>query len=67
MDEQKAYDAMRDIERRLAECPHGDDALHARLNDELCAARRLWRQYSGRQAGWDAVAHPVPRRNDRIP
>ncbi len=65
MDEQKALDAMRAIEHQLANC-HGDDALHHRLSDELCAARRLWRQYSGRQAGWDAVAHPAPRRNDRI-
>lgn len=59
------WDVMCRIEAELAGCL-GDDDRHSRLSDELCRARRDWRQATGVSPFYDAGPGPGPR-NPRIP
>jgi hypothetical protein len=60
MDAEAARQRVAQVERDLANCPHGDDVRHAALMDELCCARRAYRQVSGRSPYYDWVGHDPP-------
>jgi len=48
------------LSRGSSTSEHGDDVRHAALMDELCCARRAYRQASGRSPYYDWVGHDPP-------